>query len=435
MWTAILTILCSPHYKYFSCYALSSHVVTYEILFCCQFEFRKNHSTSLSLIHLINKISSAIDKRESTVGVLLDLSKAFDTLDHQILFTKLEHYGIRGTDLQWIKSYFSCRQQFVQFNQACSPMQTIKCGVPQGSILGPLLFILYINDLPNASKLTQPLLFADDTSIFYSHSDPRCLQSVLNEELQNFDVWLKCKKLSVNIKKNNYIVFKPRQKKLDYNFSVSFGNQSLKQSNVVKFLGVYLDEHLTWKHHISFVCKQIAKSIGILFRSRFYLSVKTKLTLYYTLIYPYITYCNCTWSSTYVSNLNRILYLQKRAVRAVTNSDYRAHSAPLFTKLGILDIFQVNTFQVAKFMFYYHNQLLPSMFLNLFVTSGQVHNHGTRTVNSYRSHPCRTNLKQFTILYQGPKIWNSLPPTITCSPSFPSFKKKILGFLIKSDLV
>ena len=122
-------------------------------------------------------------------------------------------------------------------------------------------------------------------------------------------------------------------------------------------------------------------------------------------------------------------------MRAITNSDYRAHSAPLFTKLGILDIFQVNTFQVAKFMFYYHNQLLLSMFLNLFVTSGQVHKYGTRTVNSYRSHPCRTNLKQFTILYQGPKIWNSLPATITCSPSLLSFKKTILGFLIKSDLV
>ena len=193
-------------------------------------------------------------------------------------------------------------------------MHTIKCGVPQGSILGPLLFILYINDLPNASKLTQPLLFADDTSIFYSHSDPSCLQSVLNEELQNFDAWLKGNNLSVNIKKTIYIVFKSTQKKLDYNFSLSFGNQSLKQSNVVKFLGVYLDEHLTRKHHISFVCKQIAKSIGILFWSRFYLSVKTKLTLYYTLIYPYITYCNCTWSSTYVSNLNRIFYLQRRAV-------------------------------------------------------------------------------------------------------------------------
>ena len=141
---------------------------TYEILFRCKFGFRKNHSTSLSLIHLINKISSAIDKRESTVGVFLDLSKAFDTLDHQILFTKLEHYGIRGTALQWIKSYFSCRQQFVQFNQACSPMETIKCGVPQGSILGPLLFILYINDLPNASKLTLRLCFLLTTPVSFT---------------------------------------------------------------------------------------------------------------------------------------------------------------------------------------------------------------------------------------------------------------------------
>ena len=144
----------------------------YNILYRCQFGFRKNYSTSHALIHLINRISLAIDQRETTVGVFLDLSKAFDTLDHQILFTKLEDYGIRDVALQWIKSYFSCRQKFVQINQTCSSMQTIKCGVPQGSTLGPLFFILYINDLPKASKLTELLLFADDTSIFFSHSKP-----------------------------------------------------------------------------------------------------------------------------------------------------------------------------------------------------------------------------------------------------------------------
>ena len=124
-------------------------------------------------------------------------------------------------------------------------------------------------------------------------------------------------------------------------------------------LGVSVDEHQTWKHHISVICKQLSKSVGIIFRSRFYLSLKTKLTLYFALIYPYITDCNSTWSSTYV-------YLQKRAVRAIANSDYRAHSAPLFAKFGTLDIFQVNSFQIAKFMFYYQNQLLPPMFLKLF---------------------------------------------------------------------
>ena len=403
----------------------------YNILYRCQFGFRKNYSTSHALIHLINRISTAIDQRETTVGVFLDLSKAFDTLDHEILFAKLEHYGIRNVALQWIKSYFSNRRQFVQINQTCSSTQTIKCGVPQGSILGPLFFILYINDLPRASKLTEPLLFAADTSIFFSNSNPSYLENVLNNELLNIDIWLKCNKLSINVQKTSYVIFRPSQRKVNHNFSLSFGGQPLTQSNVIKFLGVYFDEHLTWKYHINFVCKQIAKSVGILSWTRFYLSCKTKLMLYYTLIYPYITYCNSTWSSTYVSNLNRIYYLQKRAVRAVTNSDYRAHTAPLFSKLKILDIFQINTLDIAKFMFRYHNNLLPPLYLNLFMTNSQVHTYDTRTAGNYRMHSCRTNIKKFTILYQGPRVWNCLPASITNLPSFSTFKNKVLEFLLK----
>ena len=178
--------------------------------------------------------------------------------------------------------------------------------------------------------------------------------------------------------------------------------------------------------------------MGIIFRSRFYLSSNANwLTLYYTLIYPCITYCNSTWSSIYVSNLNRIFYLQKRVVRAIVNSDYRAHSASLFAKLYILDIFQVNSFQIAKFMFCYHNQLLPPMLLNSFLTSSEVHNYGTRAANHYRSHhSCRKKLKQFTILYQGTKIWDSLPISITSSSSFLTFRTKMLQFLsIKSSII
>ena len=161
----------------------------------------------------------------------------------------------------------------------------------------------------------------------------------------------------------------------------------------------------------------------MLFRSRFCLSSKTKLTLYYSLIYPHITYCNSTWSSTYLTNLNRIYCLQKRVVRAITNSDYRAHSAPLFSKLGILDIFQINTFQIAKFMYCYLNSLLPLLFFNLIRTNSQIHSYSTRTANNYRVHHCRTNLKKLTTLYQGPKIWNSLPTTMTTLSSVPNFKK------------
>ena len=181
-------------------------------------------------------------------------------------------------------------------------------------------------------------------------------------------------------------------------------------------MGLYLNKHLTWKYHINFVCKQIAKSVGILSRSRFCVSCKTKLMLYYTLIYPYITYCNSSRPSTYVSNLNRMYYFKKRAVRAVTNSDYRAHTAPLFSRLKILDIFQINIldiFQIdiAKFMFHYHNNLLPPLFLNLFMTNSQVHRYDSRTAGNCRMHFCRTNIKKFTTLFEGSRVWNCRTPS------------------------
>ena len=140
----------------------------------------------------------------------------------------------------------------------------------------------------------------------------------------------------MNVKITTYLIFKPWQKKCNHNFSIFLVGQLLTQTNANKFLGVYIDEHLTWKDYINYLCKQISKSMGMLLRSLFYGSSKTKLTLYYLLIYPYIIYCNSTWSSTCITNLNRIYCLQKQVVRAFTNSDYRAYSAPLFSKLRIL---------------------------------------------------------------------------------------------------
>ena len=186
-----------------------------------------------------------------------------------------------------MKSYLSERLQFVQFNQTSSSRCQIHCGVPQRSILGPLFFILYINDLPFASSLTESLLFADDTSIFYSHRDQDHLISVLNEESIKIDSWMRSNKLSVNIKKTNYVVFKSAQKKASSDLPLSFNSQVLKEKNSVKFLGVYIDNSLTWKSHINHICKKMSKSIGVIFRSRFFLTGKTLLSsiLKFTLIY------------------------------------------------------------------------------------------------------------------------------------------------------
>ena len=256
------------------------------------------------LFQLVNNIVSAMNNRES---------KAFDTTDDHILLNKLDHYCIRGHSFNRVSSYLTNRKQLVQFTLACSQPELIVCGIPQGSILGPLLFI-YINDLSNASNLLKTFLFADDSSLYYSDKGPNQLIHVMNCELSTISKWLKVNKLSTNVAKTNYILFRPRQKPVTVSDTITLDNIAVQQVEVTKFLGVLLDQHLSWKYHITHVANKVSKAIGIISKARFFLSSKSLLSLYYTLVYPYLNYCNIAWCSTYPSNLNRILYLQKRIV-------------------------------------------------------------------------------------------------------------------------
>ena len=234
-----------------------------------------------------------------------------------------------GTAHQWITNHFRNRMQFVQIGNSKSGALRQICGVPQGSILGPLFFILYINDLPACSNELEFRLFADDTSILFEHSDLD-VTSHLNDQLNNVSTWLKAIKLSINVKKTKLMIFRPRQKTLPITRQIILESNVLEQVDNTKFLGVYIDQHLEWKTHVNFIAAKISKSVGFLYKAKYYLPSNYLLTLYYALIYPYLTYCNLIWVSTYITNLQRIYLLQKRAVRAISKADYKASSKPLW---------------------------------------------------------------------------------------------------------
>lgn len=404
---------------------LLKYLNKHDILCANQYGFRKGHSTSLALVDLYDKISEAIDKKEFAVGIFLDLSKAFDTVDHSILFAKLEWYGVRGIALNWIKNYFSDRKQFVQVDDSSSTMKSTTCGVPQGSILGPLLFLIYINDICNVSSLAKLILFADDTNLFFSHANPVHLINVINQELEKISIWLRVNKLFLNVDKTKFMIFSPRQKRLQSDFRVVLNDRELSQVEEVVFLGVVLDEHLSWKSHINHVSNKISKSIGIMRKSSFFLLKHSLLTLYYSMVYPYLQYCNIVWASTYLSNLSRLVILQKRVVRIINNSRFDSPTGLIFKNFQLLKFNDIHKLQTGQFMFSYEHNLLPEHFRSMFCSNKQVHNYDTRRANEFHIITPRTNIRQFSIKYQGPFFYNSLNKNIVNSESLSCFAKKL----------
>ena len=411
---------------------LVHYLQSFNILCDNQYGFRKDHSTSLAIIDLYDKISTAFDQGEFAIGLFLDLSKAFDTVDHAILFDKLEYYGIRGLALDWIKNYFSNRTQYVEFNGKSSVRSKISCGVPQGSILGPLFFLIYINDINNVSAALNLILFADDTSVFMSHKDLDYLAHTLNLELNKLSIWFKANKLSLNLKKTKYIVFRPSQRRINCNIVISIDDQHIDRAKETVFLGVILDENLNWKSQISHIATKVSKSIGIIYKCSFYLSKTPLRILYYSLIYPYFHYCNVVWASTYKTNLRRLVTLQKRAVRIINNSNFDAHTDPIFKELSILKFNDIHLLQLGQFMYSYKSSSLPLKFSDKFLQNSQFHNYNTRNSHALHLPYCRTNVKKFSVFFQGPKFYNSLDSEIINTNSIYSFKKTLKNKILNN---
>jgi len=258
-----------------------------------QYGFREKHSTQHAILDIISKIQSNIDHKLFSCAVFIDLSKAFDTVDHKILLGKLNLYGIRGIINDWFKSYLQNRRQTTLINQKISGKNDMVLGVPQGSVLGPLLFLLYINDISAISKTLQFHLFADDTNILYSNKCLKSLEKKMNDELKKLYEWLITNKLTLNIKKSNFVIFSSLRKKVHYEVNLKINCVPLENKNYVKYLGILLDSNLTWKPHIDLISDKISKIIGLISKLRHFVPTATLIAIYKSLIQPYLSYGIC----------------------------------------------------------------------------------------------------------------------------------------------
>lgn len=404
---------------------LSNFINKHNILYDLQFGFREKHGTNLALSFLIDNIVSAHEKGNSVLGVFIDFSKAFDTINHNILFEKLYHYGIRGLALDWFRSYLSDRAQYVQFNDAHSDYNNIICGVPQGSILGPLLFLLYINDIVNVSEKLLPILFADDTNMFITGNNIDVMIQTMNEVLEKLMLWLNTNKLSLNVKKTHYVIFTPGRSSVTPKETLKINNITIDREETTTFLGVKLDSKLSWIHHIQGIKTKIAKNIGILCKARKVFQMSTLLTLYYCFIYPYVSYCIEVWGTAAKKYSDSLLKLQKLCCRIITGSPKRTSSELLFNTLNVLPISKIYEYNVMILMFRFYNGNLPKVFDNIFKKKMEPLGVETRQRNHLRINMCKSKKALNTIRYKGAMLWNNMFSHFNLPCSIHIFKKTL----------
>ena len=406
---------------------LYDYLEKFEILYQYQYGFRKGHSTMHALVELVDKIKNSIDNGEMTCGIFVDLSKAFDTVNHKILLEKLNHYGFRGKANQLLASYLTNRKQFVEINNHKSSYRPITCGVPQGSVLGPLLFLIYINDLPNCCPLGDTRIFADDTNVLFSSKNADDILrkgQVIMEQMNN---WFVANKLTLNAKKSSFIIFKSTRSKINnLPDKFLFNNTEIMRSNSIKYLGLTLDEHLTFNLHIQNVCNSIRRYFKIFYNIRRYINCKQVEILYYSMIYSQIKYGLIVYGFTTKNNIKKLQTLQNQLLKVLTSKDRRHPTNDLHSQLKILKIEDLFFQEKVSFVYNYVNNKLPSSFQNYYSEFSQVHNINTRNKNYNFIIPHhRTNIGASTMKIEGAKLWNDLDANIKQKTNMKMFRKII----------
>ena len=320
-----------------------------------------------------------------------------------MLLTKLKHYGVRGAVNDWFRDYLSDRTHQTIIEGKLSKSVKLTLGVPQGSVLGPILFNLFINDLPNFSHILETILFADDANLSLAGYNPQELIITANIELFNFYYWCICNRLNINTVKTYFILFS----NVPYNLPLpplmikSFLNYDvIKRVRFIKFLGIFFDENITFKKHVNYITQRLTRTSSLIYQLRDLMPSFVLLNVYHAHVNSVLSYCNIIWSSAHPTTLKSLVTIQKRIIRNITHSAFDAHTEPLFKVTNILTIDQIRKLNLGIYFFKNNLNNLPQF-------QGE-HHYLTRNRDHLRPVIHRTCAFHRSFLYQSVQLWNNL---------------------------
>ena len=407
------------------CKRLVDFLEKHRILYKFQFGFRPKHSTIQAVTEIVDNIIEELKTGNLVAGIYMDLSKAFDTVDHKILLHKCKHYGIRGLALKWLKSYLENRMQYTLANGVKSSKKAVEYGVPQGSVLGPLLFLIYVNDIAQSTDSHKLRLFADDSNVFVTAKNPATLKSLMNEVVGKMCEWFKANKLTVNAKKTQFSIFTQPNKNVPQVLnSIKVLGKHIKRSESAKYLGIHLDDKLKWQAHIDDLAGRLTKTVQAFKIIKNYMSPKHKLSFYFAYIYSRIQYGIELYGSACQKSLKKIQIKQNRALKVLFNKEFRTPTLEMHKELKLLMVKDIAKVNLLKFVHQQRNDALPDAFENYYSEVSTHHSRDTRQKDNLHVNR-ETVLGRKSTKYRGAVQWNSISKDIRNCQTTKCFAKNL----------
>lgn len=402
---------------------LISFLNKYKILSNRQYGFKEHTSTEDAVMYLLKNVYRSLEESNPCLCLFIDFKKAFDTVNHKLLLTTLENIGVRGSCLMLFESYLKERKQIVKINNVYSSELTVEYGVPQGTVLGPILFNIFINSIYDIPTTGDIIGFADDTVIFYKSDTWFSLKNNVEHDLPNIKSWLDNKLLTINFNKTQYLPFScnitglPTFNEIDV--IMNDGKHHIIQSvSEYKYLGVYIDRHLKWDYHIDYVVRKMRSLLHQFHYLKTLVSKDLLKTIYHSLVESHIRYCVAAWGGAFYTHIHKLEITQKRFLRIILNKNFRYPSDQLYVEGNIYDPRQLYFLNVSLYFFKNRNSIVK-----------RTHPYHTRHIVNYILPLCTKTITQRSLIFVGPKFFNFLPENIKTSTTTNIFKSRLKKFI------